>query len=43
MKEHAIMTTPLGTKIRDLRKQKGFTLDKLAELQIQPGDVALTQ
>jgi len=24
--------TPLGTKIRDLRKQKGYTLDKLAEL-----------
>lgn len=32
MKENAIVTTPLGTKIRDLRKQKGFTLDKLAEL-----------
>lgn len=26
------MITPLGTKIRDLRKQKGYTLDKLAEL-----------
>lgn len=26
------MTTPLGTKIRDLRKEKGYTLDKLAEL-----------
>lgn len=26
------MTTPLGKKIRDLRKQKGFTLEKLAEL-----------
>ncbi|TIO80573.1 MAG: helix-turn-helix transcriptional regulator [Mesorhizobium sp.] len=26
------MSTPLGTKIRDLRKQKGYTLDKLAEL-----------
>jgi transcriptional regulator with XRE-family HTH domain len=24
--------TPLGDKIRDLRKKKGFTLDKLAEL-----------
>ena len=26
------MTTPLGKKIRDLRKQKGYTLEKLAEL-----------
>ncbi|MER8536861.1 helix-turn-helix domain-containing protein [Mesorhizobium sp. M1005] len=26
------MSSPLGTKIRDLRKQKGYTLDKLAEL-----------
>ncbi|MER8798298.1 helix-turn-helix domain-containing protein [Mesorhizobium sp. M0984] len=26
------MTTPLGEKIRTLRKQKGFTLDRLAEL-----------
>ncbi|TAJ95938.1 MAG: helix-turn-helix domain-containing protein [Gammaproteobacteria bacterium] len=26
------MTTSLGKKIRDLRKQKGFTLEKLAEL-----------
>ena len=26
------MTTPLGNKIRDLRKQKGYTLEKLAEL-----------
>lgn len=26
------MTTPLGDKIRTLRKQKGYTLDKLAEL-----------
>lgn len=26
------MTTPLGEKIRNLRKQKGYTLDKLAEL-----------
>lgn len=26
------MTTALGTKIRELRKKKGFTLDKLAEL-----------
>ncbi len=26
------MSTPLGDKIRDLRKAKGFTLDKLAEL-----------
>ncbi|RWD79105.1 helix-turn-helix transcriptional regulator [Mesorhizobium sp.] len=26
------MTTPLGDKIRDLRKAKGYTLDKLAEL-----------
>lgn len=26
------MTTPLGDKIRALRKEKGFTLDKLAEL-----------
>ncbi|WP_050385911.1 helix-turn-helix domain-containing protein [Bradyrhizobium pachyrhizi] len=26
------MTTPLGDKIRDLRKKNGFTLDKLAEL-----------
>lgn len=26
------MTTPLGKKIRDLRKEKGYTLDKLAEL-----------
>lgn len=26
------MTTPLGEKIRTLRKQKGYTLDKLAEL-----------
>lgn len=26
------MTTPLGEKIRDLRKSKGYTLDKLAEL-----------
>lgn len=26
------MSTPLGTKIRELRKQKGYTLDKLAEL-----------
>lgn len=26
------MTTPTGEKIRALRKKKGFTLDKLAEL-----------
>ncbi|MEB3286892.1 MAG: helix-turn-helix transcriptional regulator [Vampirovibrionales bacterium] len=26
------MSTPLGNKIRTLRKEKGFTLDKLAEL-----------
>ncbi|ESY07323.1 helix-turn-helix domain-containing protein [Mesorhizobium sp. RSR565B] len=26
------MTTPLGEKIRTLRKAKGFTLDRLAEL-----------
>jgi transcriptional regulator with XRE-family HTH domain len=26
------MTTPLGEKIRDLRKAKGYTLDRLAEL-----------
>jgi transcriptional regulator with XRE-family HTH domain len=26
------VTTPLGKKIRDLRKQKGYTLEKLAEL-----------
>lgn len=26
------VSTPLGTKIRDLRKQKGYTLEKLAEL-----------
>ena len=26
------MTTPLGEKIRSLRKKKGYTLDKLAEL-----------
>jgi transcriptional regulator with XRE-family HTH domain len=26
------MSTPLGEKIRDLRKSKGYTLDKLAEL-----------
>jgi transcriptional regulator with XRE-family HTH domain len=26
------VSTSLGTKIRDLRKQKGYTLDKLAEL-----------
>ena len=26
------MPTPLGTKIRELRKTKGYTLDKLAEL-----------
>lgn len=26
------MTTPTGEKIRELRKKKGFTLDKLAEL-----------
>lgn len=26
------MTTPLGKKIRDLRKQKGYTLEKLAVL-----------
>jgi transcriptional regulator with XRE-family HTH domain len=26
------MSTPLGDKIRDLRKAKGFTLDKLAEM-----------
>ncbi|CAH2403073.1 helix-turn-helix domain-containing protein [Mesorhizobium escarrei] len=26
------MTTPIGEKIRTLRKQKGFTLDRLAEL-----------
>ncbi|WP_018083760.1 helix-turn-helix domain-containing protein [Asticcacaulis benevestitus] len=26
------MSTPLGDKIRDLRKAKGYTLDKLAEL-----------
>ena len=26
------MTTPLGKKIRDLRKQKGYTLEKLAAL-----------
>lgn len=29
--EHDV-TTPLGDKIRDLRKAKGYTLDKLAEL-----------
>lgn len=26
------MSTPVGDKIRDLRKAKGYTLDKLAEL-----------
>jgi len=26
------VTTPLGDKIRDLRKKHGYTLDKLAEL-----------
>ena len=26
------MPTPLGEKIRNLRKKKGYTLDKLAEL-----------
>ncbi|UVT17055.1 MAG: helix-turn-helix transcriptional regulator [Nitrospira sp.] len=26
------MTTPIGKKIRDLRKQQGYTLEKLAEL-----------
>jgi len=26
------VTTPLGVKIRGLRKEKGYTLDKLAEL-----------
>lgn len=26
------MATPLGEKIRNLRKKKGYTLDKLAEL-----------
>ncbi|MGV8838813.1 MAG: helix-turn-helix domain-containing protein [Bauldia sp.] len=26
------MSTPLGEKIRELRKKKGYTLDKLAEL-----------
>lgn len=26
------MITPLGKKIRDLRKEKGYTLEKLAEL-----------
>lgn len=26
------MSTTLGKKIKDLRKEKGFTLDKLAEL-----------
>lgn len=26
------MTTPLGTKIRDLRKAKGYTLERLAVL-----------
>lgn len=26
------MTAPLGTKMRDLRKEKGYTLEKLAEL-----------
>jgi transcriptional regulator with XRE-family HTH domain len=26
------LTTALGDKIRDLRKQKGYTLEKLAEL-----------
>lgn len=26
------VTTPLGEKIRELRKKKGYTLDKLAEL-----------
>lgn len=26
------MSTPLGDKIRDLRRAKGYTLDKLAEL-----------
>lgn len=26
------MSTPLGDRIRDLRKAKGYTLDKLAEL-----------
>jgi transcriptional regulator with XRE-family HTH domain len=26
------VTTPLGKKIRDLRKQKGYTLEKLAVL-----------
>ena len=29
--EHDV-STPLGDKIRDLRKAKGYTLDKLAEL-----------
>ena len=26
------MSTPLGDKVRELRKAKGYTLDKLAEL-----------
>ncbi len=26
------MTTALGSKVRELRKEKGFTLDRLAEL-----------
>jgi len=26
------MTTPLGNKIRQLRKEKGYTLEKLADL-----------
>lgn len=26
------MSTPLGEKIRNLRKKKGYTLDKLAEM-----------
>ena len=26
------MATPLGDKIRNLRKKQGYTLDKLAEL-----------
>jgi transcriptional regulator with XRE-family HTH domain len=30
--EEAPVTTPIGEKIRTLRKQKGYTLDKLAEL-----------
>jgi transcriptional regulator with XRE-family HTH domain len=30
--ETLALPTPLGKKIRDLRKQQGYTLDKLAEL-----------